>query len=158
MRIKAVSLIGALWALLMLSGCLRPAERAGRRVDRLTAKFPQLLDTVVTEHRDTVIKYDSVFIDGIILDTFVNIVKDSIFVIQEGKVRTEVQVVTKERIKIRTEVEADTLVLRDTIIRERIKVVEKIKVPEPKRQRFELALVGVGFFIAFALLVLVKFS
>lgn len=147
MKLRALIL-----TLLIFASCgvLRsPEERAKKRIDKLLTKYPDISKQEESRKIDTFVNIDTIYTKEVHLDTSFFFNSDTTFIVQEGKVITEVQIYNKERVRIKTEVRADTIFLTDTLIREEIRIKEIIK---PIKKTF---FHKYGIFIILALLLLV---
>jgi len=119
-----------LFLLIFLSSCgvLRsPEERAKRRIKKILVKYPDISSSEERRRIDTIVSLDSFLLREVSIDTSFIFSSDTIFFVSNGKVSTEVQIIDRERLLLKTIVQADTIYFRDTLIREQTIIREIIK-------------------------------
>lgn len=130
-------LLTAVVALFATSCCVttRSTECAKKRINKIVSKHPELInDTIEIEH-DTLFQFDTIYHDEIHLDTVFRVSLDTVLILSEGRVKTEIEFITRDVFKVNTIVQADTITLRDTIINERIKEVRIVDTTKEVKKR-----------------------
>lgn len=141
-------------ALMMLSfsSCVTTSKKAKKRIDRLTERFPDIVSFETERSVDTIVSFDTIFSESIYLDTFFQLDTDSIFIIEDNsrKVRTEIRVIEKDRIRLITEVKSDTIILTDTVFNS---IIETVRVIDTKVKRWHESRFFAWFFFVCLLLI-----
>ena len=104
-----------------------PEERAKRKIKKLLDKYPDISSVEEISSSDTITRLDSLIIKEVSIDTNFIFSSDTVFLVTEGNVSTEVQIYNRDRIRIKTLVQSDTIYFRDTLIREKTIIREVVK-------------------------------